>query len=134
MTMFDDVKDFHTVMEIYVGEQPHIPPYKEEVLRRRLISEEYTEWKNASHEKDIVQIAKELCDLVYVALGAAVVYGIPFNEVWDAVHMSNMNKMEDGKVRYREDGKVAKPEGWEPPDLTEVIARYVGPSEPSATL
>jgi predicted HAD superfamily Cof-like phosphohydrolase len=30
---------------------------------------------------------------------------------------------EDGKPKYREDGKVAKPEGWQPPDIAGIIEK-----------
>lgn len=39
--------------------------------------------------------------------------------VFAAVHASNMAKAPNGVVIRREDGKVLKPEGWEPP--TEAI-------------
>ena len=41
----------------------------------------------------------------------------PFNEV----HRSNMAKLVDGKVIRREDGKVLKPEGWQPPQLAQFL-------------
>lgn len=41
------------------------------------------------------------------------------------VHKSNMTKLwEDGKPRYREDGKVIKPEWYEPPNLSDYVCSY----------
>ena len=47
---------------------------------------------------------------------------VPFNEAWAVVHVSNMAKLgPDGKPIYREDGKILKPEGWQPPDIGAVL-------------
>jgi predicted HAD superfamily Cof-like phosphohydrolase len=42
---------------------------------------------------------------------------------WDEVLRSNMAKVDplSGKVRRREDGKILKPEGWKPPNLTKFV-------------
>lgn len=49
---------------------------------------------------------------------------LPIDEVIEEVHRSNMAKLwSDGKPHYRADGKVAKPEGWTPPDIAGVLAR-----------
>lgn len=41
------------------------------------------------------------------------------------VHKSNMTKLwEDGKPRYRGDGKVIKPEWYEPPNLSDYVCSY----------
>lgn len=78
-------------------------------LRLRLMDEEHDELVEAIHWGDRVLIAKEIADLVYVAVGAAVDWDIPFNEVFAALQTSNMSKVgPDGKITLREDGKVLK--------------------------
>lgn len=78
-------------------------------LRFRLMDEEHDEVVEAINYGDRVQIAKELCDLVYVAVGTAVAFGIPFAECFSALQFSNMSKIrEDGTADFREDGKVLK--------------------------
>lgn len=78
-------------------------------LRIRLIDEEFNELVEAIGWGDRVQIAKELADLVYVVVGTAITMGIPFNEVFGALQISNMSKFdENGKATYRDDGKVLK--------------------------
>ena len=47
-----------------------------EELRRRLLVEEVDEYALASRSKDLVGIADALADIVYVAYGAALTYGI----------------------------------------------------------
>jgi predicted HAD superfamily Cof-like phosphohydrolase len=42
---------------------------------------------------------------------------------WEEVIRSNMDKVdpETGMVRKRSDGKILKPEGWKPPNLSDLI-------------
>ena len=102
---------------------PKIPADERVALRQRLIQEEYDELIEALDEQDLAHIAKEAADVIVVVLGTMAEYGIPFDEVWDAVHKSNMAKVgEDGMVACREDGKVLKPDGWEPPDVHKIIS------------
>jgi predicted HAD superfamily Cof-like phosphohydrolase len=82
-------------------------------LRIRLIDEEYDELIEAINNRDRVQIAKELADLVYVVVGTAITMGIPFNEVFGALQISNMSKF-DGEPEFREDGKVLKGKNFKP--------------------
>lgn len=82
-------------------------------LRIKLIDEEYDELIEAINEKDHVQIAKELADLVYVVVGTAITMGIPFNEVFGALQVSNMSKF-DGEPEIRSDGKVLKGKNYRP--------------------
>ena len=107
-------------------------------LRADLIDEEFEEFLD-SHRRvyidygrlgasndlvnvDTVAYADALADLVYVCFGAAIEAGIDLNLVLREVHSSNMSKLDaDGKPIYREDGKVAKPAGWQPPNIKEVL-------------
>ena len=64
----------------------------------------------------------QLFGLIYhqkplINLGMQGIYDDAVNEV----HRSNMAKLVDGKVLRREDGKVLKPEGWQPPQLAQFI-------------
>ena len=60
-------------------------------------------------------------DIIYIACGTAVSYGIPLDKVFTEVHRSNMAKLVDGKPLYREDGKVIKPSGWQPPNIKKIL-------------
>lgn len=58
-------------------------------------------------------IAKQGVDLVYLVVAALASKGIPFNDVFAAVHTSNMSRVGlDGKVQRDEDGKVLKGENY----------------------
>lgn len=93
-------------------------------MRLDLIQEEASELAEAIHANDIVEVADALADLVYVAYGAALEFGIDLDAVIAEVHRSNMAKLgPNGQVIYREDGKVLKPEGWTPPNIRSVLER-----------
>jgi predicted HAD superfamily Cof-like phosphohydrolase len=122
----DLVRAFHEAFGVPCAPVPSIPPHDVEVLRRKLIREEHEEWRDASHEQNIVQIADALADMLYVIHGTALAYGIPLDEVFAEVHRSNMTKLgADGKPVRREDGKVMKGPGYEPPRIAEIL-RAVG--------
>jgi predicted HAD superfamily Cof-like phosphohydrolase len=123
--LIDDVRDFHVACDIPISDKPQIPDAQRVQLRLDLINEEGTELFEACARGDIVGIADGIIDLVYVTLGMALEFGIPFQQVWDEVQNSNMRKRDPatGKVRRREDGKILKPEGWTPPDIAGVLAR-----------
>ena len=65
--------------------------------------------------EDLNQVAKELCDLLYVTIGTIVTYGLQdkIEKCFEEVHRSNMSKLgKDGKPVYREDGKLLKGDNY----------------------
>lgn len=91
-------------------------------LRVDLIAEELRELKEAIRDKDIVEVADALTDLLYVVYGAGHAFGINLDECFNEVHRSNMSKLGlDGKPIYREDGKVLKGPNYFEPDLTTIV-------------
>ena len=89
-----------------------------------LLVEETGEFADASAKSDIVGIADALADIVYVAYGAAVTYGIDLDAALREVHRSNMSKLdEQGRPVYREDGKVLKSARYTPPDIRGILSR-----------
>lgn len=64
-------------------------------------------------------LCKEWADLQYVVSQAAAYYEIPGDASFNRVHNSNMTKVaEGGKIILREDGKILKPEGYKPVDMS----------------
>ncbi|HMG13073.1 MAG TPA: nucleoside triphosphate pyrophosphohydrolase family protein [Gemmatimonadaceae bacterium] len=127
----DDVGDFHRVTDTPVLLVPEWPADERIDLRVSLIVEEVVkELLTAIARRDMVGTSNGIVDGIYVFIGAAHEFGIPIEAEWDAVQLSNMQKaveQPDGtlKVIRRPDGKILKPEGWEPPD-TEGILRAHG--------
>ena len=89
-----------------------------------LIEEEYNdELKKAIADSDRTEILDALVDILVVTIGAAASMGVDVEAAWNEVMRTNFAKIdpETGKVRKRDDGKVLKPEGWQPPDLKQFI-------------
>lgn len=84
-------------------------------------------WKNDPKVQMVLKarkaaLLKELCDLVYVAVGTAVAMGMPFDVAFNRVHASNMSKLgDDGKPVYRDDGKVIKGPNYKPANLEDLV-------------
>lgn len=100
-----------------INTSPGLPEHATRRLRHTLIGEESAELLSAlsppnGSPESVAEIAKELCDLLYVAFGTAVSYGIDLDPIFTIVHESNMQKLE-GPIRA--DGKRMKPDGWEHP-------------------
>lgn len=115
---YNDVKEFHKAFGQRVGQTPAIPEdIGERELRMNLLEEEFNEYLQAEAESNIIEIADALADIVYIACGTAVSYGIPLDKVFEEVHRSNMSKLVDGKPIYREDGKVLKGKNYTPPNI-----------------
>lgn len=89
-----------------------------------LIDEEYTELQDAIEANDRLEQLDALVDILVVTMGAIRAGGFDGEGAWNEVMRTNFAKIDPqtGKVRKREDGKVLKPEGWEPPQL----AKFVG--------
>ncbi len=89
-----------------------------------LIDEEYNEeLKAAIAACDSVEILDALTDILVVTIGAIHSMGADAEGAWKEVMRTNFAKIDKdtGKVRKREDGKVLKPLGWEPPNLKEYV-------------
>lgn len=119
----DDVRSFHKATNLPILSKPELPAIERQHLRIDLIQEEKDELLWGATRGDLVAIADSLADLIYVCIGMALEYGIPLDKVWDEVQRSNMAKVdrETGKVRYRADGKILKPDGWQAPDIRGVL-------------
>lgn len=91
-------------------------------LRVRLLREEVEEFADATEQRDLVAIADALADVVYVAYGSAVTYGIDLDAVVREVHRANMSKLDAaGRPVLRGDGKVLKSARYTPPNVEKVI-------------
>jgi predicted HAD superfamily Cof-like phosphohydrolase len=121
--VFDNVMEFHEAFELPIGDKPDLNNVdgKGRALRVALLREEFEEYLDAEDNNDIVEIADALGDIIYIACGTAIAYGIPLELVFNEIQRSNMAKLVDGKVLRREDGKIMKPEGWQPPDIKAIL-------------
>ena len=121
-TNFELVGDFMEAFGQTVEIDPTWPDFNTRDLRLELISEEFSELCQAMEDRDMVQIADALTDLLYVVYGAGHSFGIDLDECFQEVHSSNMSKLgPNGKPIHREDGKVMKGPGYFEPDLEGIL-------------
>ena len=88
-------------------------------LYRKLIQEEVQELQVAYDDDDRVEVLDALIDIMVVTAGALHSLGVDVEGAWKEVMRSNFDKVDPrtGRVNKRQDGKVLKPEGWQPPTL-----------------
>ena len=147
------VAEFHAKFQ--PGRDPKHPTLRDTTVRNkrvRLLREELHEFEEATEALDLNAMAKELADLLYVAFGAALEFGIPIDHIFGVVHESNMQKVwtkdeidlyranpgnpltiqrfqpvdSTHYVAFRDDGKVVKPPSYQAP---KVNVREGRPSE-----
>lgn len=119
--MFDDVKAFHYQFGQLVHNKPVHLTLRKLQERLRFLNEELNEEFGAALEpQDLVEQADALVDLVYVALGTAVMLGLPWDELWNDVQRANMAK-EVGIGKRGNLVDVIKPPGWVPPKTLEIL-------------
>jgi len=91
-------------------------------LRYDLIKEELEELKEAMENKDLLEVADALTDILYVTYGAGHAFGIDLDKCFAEVQSSNMSKLgEDNKPIYDGSGKVMKGPKYFKPELTKFI-------------
>src|SRR5438105_7080967 len=121
------VKQFHDHYGLDDPPTPAIPPAAVLSLRARLIQEEADELKDAAESGNLAHAIKELCDLLYVVLGAANAYGVDIEPFFAEVHRSNMTKLwPDGKIHKDAFGKVLKPPSYVPADIARILTAAGG--------
>ena len=119
---FEKVGDFMEAFGQKVEMEPTWPDFNTRELRLELIQEELDELSDAVADRDMIQIADALTDLLYVVYGAGHAFGLDLDECFEEVHRSNMSKLgENGRPIHREDGKVMKGPGYFEPDLEGIL-------------
>jgi len=122
MSNFNKVKTFMETFGQEVKTKPSFSSDKINSLRYGLIKEELEELKEAMENKDLLEVADALTDILYVTYGAGHAFGIDLDKCFQEVQKSNMSKLdEDGKPLYNESGKVMKGPKYFKPDLTKFV-------------
>ena len=122
MSNFNKVKTFMETFGQEVKTKPSFSTDKINSLRYDLIKEELEELKEAMENKDLLEVADALTDILYVTYGAGHAFGIDLDKCFEEVQSSNMSKLdENGKPIYNESGKVMKSSKYFKPDLTKFV-------------
>lgn len=118
-----DVDAFHTKFCLEVPSTPHFLDEEALEFRLKFLREEVQEFEDAHRAGDMKGAADALVDLVYVAVGTALMMGLRavWWSLWGRVQDKNMLKRRAGHAGESKRGSsldVVKPEGWTPPDHT----------------
>lgn len=114
--LFKDIDTFHMACDQSISKENY-------EMYLRLIDEEYQELKESVKNQDRVEQLDALIDILVVTLGAIRTGGFRGEDAWLEVMDTNFAKIDPKtqKVRKREDGKIMKPEGWNPPKLEKFV-------------
>ncbi len=124
MSNFNKVKTFMETFAQEVKTKPSFSTDKINSLRYDLIKEELEELKVAIENKDLLEVADALTDILYVTYGAGHALGIDLDKCFNEVQISNMSKLgENGKPIYNESGKVMKGPNYFKPNLQQFVEK-----------
>ena len=122
MSNFSKVGVFMKTFGQEVKDKPSFSTDKINKLRLDLIKEELNELTEAMNNKDLLEVADALTDILYVTYGAGHAFGIDLDKCFEEVQNSNMSKLDDnGKPIYNEHGKVMKGPNYFKPDLKKFV-------------
>ena len=122
MSNFDDVGIFMETYRQEIKTKPMFPNERIVRLRYNLIKEELDELQTAFEQKNLLEVADALTDILYVTYGAGHSFGINLDKCFSEVQKSNMSKLgKDGKPIYNDQGKVMKGPNYFKPNLKQFI-------------
>ena len=124
MSNFNKVKTFMETFNQEVKTEPSFSTDQINKLRYDLIEEELGELREAIENKDLLEVADALTDILYVTYGAGHAFGIDLDKCFEEVHSSNMSKLDkNGKPIYNESGKVMKGPSYFKPNLVKFLKK-----------
>tara|TARA_Y100000004_G_scaffold150975_1_gene173465 strand:- start:158 stop:613 length:456 start_codon:yes stop_codon:yes gene_type:complete len=123
-TLIKDIDQFHKKFKFEKNLKVGIPDDNELVnFRTSFLMEELAEYTQAITKKDAAGALDALVDIVYIALGTAWLFNLPFEKAWNEVQKANMSKIRT-KSKSKKRGTsfdVVKPKGWTAPDIEQII-------------
>ena len=122
--MIEMVSQFMKASDQEVKNKPSNVDNNVSSLRYNLMSEENKEYLISCMQDDKVEILDALIDKAYVLFGTVASHGMinEFVKGFQLVHENNMTKVgSNGKVLKNPDGKILKPQGFKPVDLTSLL-------------
>ena len=122
MTNFEKVRLFMQTYGQEVKNKAEFSNEKTNQLRIDLIKEELEELQQAIKDKNLLEVADALTDILYVTYGAGHAFGIDLDKCFDEVQKSNMSKLDKfGNPIYNEQGKVMKGPLYFKPNFKKIL-------------
>lgn len=116
---FDDVGKFMRA----AGQTTNADNKEQARLYQKLIYEEYEEFLDAIAVGDDAETLDACFDMMWVIIGYMKSRGWNCYAAWDEGSTSNLSKINPvtGVVKKREDGKILKPDDWQPPNFKQFV-------------
>lgn len=125
MSLEQMVRQFNNTYGVKESSIPRLPTPEEADRIYNMVWEELQETNDELDARDLVKLAKELTDILYVTAQQMAVLGLPIDALLREVQRSNMSKLDrDGKPIYREDGKVLKGPDYSPANIIKVLREH----------
>jgi predicted HAD superfamily Cof-like phosphohydrolase len=119
------VQEFHEAFGLGIKQTPTVNLNDATLkLRFDLMAEENEEYLEAAKNKDMVEVADALGDMLYILCGTILEHGMQhkIEAVFNEIQQSNMSKLgANGKPIYREDGKVMKGPNYFKPNILKIL-------------
>tara|TARA_A100001011_G_C13999943_1_gene710909 strand:- start:222 stop:605 length:384 start_codon:yes stop_codon:yes gene_type:complete len=119
------VKIFHEAFGIKISNKPTLELSKDILkLRHSLMVEENNEYLKAIDERNLIEVADALGDMLYILCGTILTHGFQnlIEDIFDEIQTSNMSKLgDDGKPIFRNDGKVLKGPNYKKPNIKKFL-------------
>lgn len=121
------VRSFQKASGQTTNKKPSLNSPEEAGLRHALLLEENNEYLEAAVNNDKVEILDAVVDALYILAGTINEHGLQdlLVPAFELVHNNNMTKVgADGKCVRSPQGKILKPEGYKPVDLSVLFKAY----------
>ena len=130
--LINDIDRFHKKFGFEKTDKPDIPDDSELVnFRTSFLLEELAEYSQAITKKDTAGALDALVDIVYIALGTAWLFNLPFERAWKEVQRANMEKIRAKDTTGKRGTKfdVIKPKNWKPPNIDQIVEEEIEKNE-----
>lgn len=126
-------REFMQRFDIAIPAQPCCEP-DTLAMWETMLEEELLEFREALHafknmpsdqpderHRRMAELTAEGVDVLNVLTGLLLSQGMPVEAMAEEIHAANLRKCVNGQIVRRADGKVLKPEGWQPANKQRII-------------
>ena len=122
--VFSDTMDFQKQYGLWDSSVRGFLKHDNMLVKIGHMVEELTEIRNAYEMQNLEEFCDGILDLIYVAAGTLNLMNMPAIELWNDIHLRNMNKIRATSGNTGKRGStfdVIKPEGWSSPRTEDII-------------
>lgn len=101
--------------------KPTLPSQEKLHTMVDFLFEEITELRDAVEAKDMAGIVDGMVDMIYYAIGNALLMGVDLSPHFLEVHLANMEKVHNPNANPETEKRVTKPPGWQNPRIQQIL-------------